>query len=93
MSKDIVGGVLRVRFVAHNVLISQLAAEFGLRDDPNLRHSLRADEAELVSHVVKILDSKAQETVVLSLVGNAAQSFIDVVQDVSISATVSPPCH
>ncbi|KAJ7770552.1 kinase-like domain-containing protein [Mycena metata] len=79
-SNDVVGVVVNSLQCRRTLL--ELAAEFGLREDPNLRHSLRADEAELVSHVVKILDSKAQETVVLSLVGNAAQSFIDVVQDI-----------
>ena len=68
---------------------AQLAAELHLTDEPNLRHSMRADEAELVTHVISILDSKTAEKIVLSLEGDAAQFFIDVVQDVSISATTA----
>ncbi|KAF8129139.1 ankyrin repeat-containing domain protein [Mycena galopus ATCC 62051] len=50
--------------------------------EPNLRYSLRADEAELVTHVISILDSKDAKEAVLSLEGDAAQCFIDVVQDI-----------
>ncbi|KAF8155160.1 ankyrin repeat-containing domain protein [Mycena galopus ATCC 62051] len=54
----------------------------GLTDELNLRYSLRADEAELVTHVISILDSKDAKEAVLSLEGDAAQCFIDVVQDI-----------
>jgi hypothetical protein len=68
---------------------AQLAAELSLTDEPNLRHALRADEAELVALVISILNSKDAEKAILSLEGDAAQCFIDVVQDVSISVTTS----
>ncbi|KAJ7508306.1 kinase-like domain-containing protein, partial [Mycena galericulata] len=50
-------------------------------NDPDLRHSLRIDEGGLVTHITSIFDSKAAEHEVLSLDGDAAQCFLDVIQD------------
>ncbi|KAF8175252.1 kinase-like domain-containing protein [Mycena galopus ATCC 62051] len=79
-SNDIVDVVLKSLQCRRTLL--DLAGELGLTDEPNLRYSLRADEAELVTHVISILDSKDAKEAVLSLEGDAAQCFIDVVQDI-----------
>ncbi|KAJ7886908.1 kinase-like domain-containing protein [Mycena leptocephala] len=79
-SEDVVGAV--VKSLQWRRTLLELAAELRLTDESNLRHSMRADEAELVTHVMSILDSKATEKIVLSLEGDAAQFFIDVVQDI-----------
>ncbi|KAF8145715.1 kinase-like domain-containing protein [Mycena galopus ATCC 62051] len=79
-SNDVVEVVLKSLQCRRTLL--DLAGELGLTDEPNLRHSLRTDEAELVPHVISILDSKDAKEAVLSLEGDAAQCFIDVVQDI-----------
>ncbi|KAF8155115.1 kinase-like domain-containing protein [Mycena galopus ATCC 62051] len=79
-SNDVVDVVLKSLQCRRTLL--DLAGELGLTDEPNLRYSPRADEAELVTHVISILDSKDAKEAVLSLEGDAAQCFIDVVQDI-----------
>ncbi|KAJ7748023.1 kinase-like domain-containing protein [Mycena metata] len=59
----------------------EFASEHGLASDPDLRHSLRADEGSLVTHITSIFDSKAAEHDVLNLEGDSAQCFLDVIQD------------
>ncbi|KAJ7730201.1 kinase-like domain-containing protein, partial [Mycena metata] len=59
----------------------EFASEHGLTTDPDLRHSLRADEGNLVTHITSIFDSKAAEHDVLNLEGDSAQCFLDVIQD------------
>ncbi|KAJ7622668.1 hypothetical protein DFH06DRAFT_1009407, partial [Mycena polygramma] len=46
-----------------------------------LRDALRQDEEHIAIHIVGILDSNSQRETVLRLQGDAAQNFLDVVQN------------
>ncbi|KAJ7817850.1 hypothetical protein B0H14DRAFT_2263035, partial [Mycena olivaceomarginata] len=46
-----------------------------------LRTALRADEEGIAASIVSILDSESAQEGVLSLEGDSAQCFLDVVQD------------
>lgn len=86
MSKNVVGGMDFTHRAIPNpvssLFLTQFASEHGLASDPDLRHSLRADEGSLVTHITSIFDSKAAEHDVLNLEGDSAQCFLDVIQDV-----------
>ncbi|KAJ7133061.1 kinase-like domain-containing protein [Mycena epipterygia] len=80
MSSSSVVGAL-VHGLESQTQLLKLCSELGLTNDPNLRHALRADEEQIITHIMSIFDSKAIENDVLSLKGDSAQHVLDVVQD------------
>lgn len=61
-----------------------MSSKLGLADNPALRNALRADEGRVEALLVRIFDSKSAEDYVLSLKGDPAQNFLDVVQAVCV---------
>ncbi|KAJ7607404.1 kinase-like domain-containing protein [Roridomyces roridus] len=59
----------------------QLSSELGVTNDAGLRRSLRVDEDLIAAHILSIFDGNAAERAVLSLRGDAAEGFLDVIQD------------
>jgi hypothetical protein len=61
-----------------------LSSKLGLADNPALRNALHADEKRVEALLVRIFESKSAEDYVLSLKGDPAQNFLDVVQAVRV---------
>ncbi|KAJ7619295.1 kinase-like domain-containing protein [Roridomyces roridus] len=59
-----------------------LSSQLGLVTDASLRDCLRADEDLISAHIVSIFDSTAMEQAVLTLEGDSAHGFLDLVQQV-----------
>ncbi|KAJ7468565.1 kinase-like domain-containing protein [Mycena latifolia] len=70
-----------VQSMQHRKTLLKLRNNLGLANDPDFRNALNADEKRAISFLEFILKAKAEEEIVLGLQGNAAQSFLDVVQD------------
>ncbi|KAJ7233161.1 kinase-like domain-containing protein [Mycena rebaudengoi] len=59
----------------------KLSSDLGVAGDPKLRDALREDEERIATHILSILDSQSSKESVLKLTGDAAQYFLDVVQN------------
>ncbi|KAJ7105676.1 kinase-like domain-containing protein [Mycena epipterygia] len=78
-SDDMVAGI--IRSLENRKILWELASKLGLAEDQHLQNALRADEEQIAMLLVYIFYSKSAESAVLSLEGNFALAFLDIVQD------------
>ncbi|KAJ6587595.1 hypothetical protein DFH09DRAFT_1141412 [Mycena vulgaris] len=67
-------------------VLAQISSDLGVAEHPRLEAALAADRAALADNVLDILYSPADWRNVITLDGDAAQSFLDVIQDTLDSA-------
>ncbi|KAJ6542173.1 kinase-like domain-containing protein [Mycena vulgaris] len=79
MASDNIVGAIISSLECRKILL-ELSSKLGLADNPTLRNALRADEERVEGLLIRIFDSKLAEDYVLSLKGDPAQNFLDVVQ-------------
>ncbi|KAJ7145874.1 kinase-like domain-containing protein [Mycena epipterygia] len=58
----------------------ELASKFDLTRNPNFREALYADEEQIATWILSVLNSNAGQTAVLKLEGDEAQNLLDVIQ-------------
>ncbi|KAJ7141853.1 kinase-like domain-containing protein [Mycena crocata] len=77
-AKDIVDGL--VQSAKHRKLLSEIASKLKLTRDPGFRDALHADEKRIATQLGLILNSEAGRRAILTLRGEEAKHFLDVIQ-------------
>ncbi|KAJ7495403.1 hypothetical protein FB451DRAFT_366011 [Mycena latifolia] len=62
--------------------LAQISEDLGVAEHPKLKAALAADQAAVADTLLDVLYSPGDEQAVLALEGDAAQSLLDIVQDV-----------
>ncbi|KAJ7464285.1 kinase-like domain-containing protein [Mycena galericulata] len=79
MASDNTVGAIISSLECRKILL-ELSSKLGLVDNPALRNALLAGEERVEALLVRIFDSTSAEDYVLTLKGDPAQNFLDVVQ-------------
>ncbi|KAF8215606.1 kinase-like domain-containing protein, partial [Mycena galopus ATCC 62051] len=78
-ANDLISAI--VKSLDSRKVLLQVATSLDLHDDPRLRDALREDEERVARSILAILSSDSDRAVVLSLEGDSAQKFLDVLQN------------